>query len=50
MEEKTEKSCNTCGKGMSKSQTALLMLSLFIFATSVYGIITLIKDIYNYFN
>lgn len=37
--------CKTCQRGVFQSKTKLLVISFFVFLTSVYGIYRLIKDI-----
>ena len=41
--------CNTCKKGMSKTQWGLLIFSLYMFGAGLYGTIQIIKDIASLF-
>jgi hypothetical protein len=41
--------CNTCKKGLNKTQTFLLFLGFYILGTSVYGTVILIKNILYFF-
>jgi len=41
--------CKTCGKGLSTTQKSLVVLSLYIIGSSIYGTIQLIKLLYGLF-
>ncbi len=41
--------CNTCKKGLSKTQKWVVVLSIWMFLTSIYGTIELVKNILNLF-
>jgi hypothetical protein len=41
--------CNKCKKGMSNTQWALLIFSLYMFGAGVYGTIQIVKDIVSLF-
>jgi hypothetical protein len=41
--------CKTCKKGMSGTQKWLLVISIYIFTSSIYGTIELIKLIADWF-
>ena len=41
--------CKTCKQGLSKTQWGIASLGIFIFATSVYGIVQIVKDIISLF-
>jgi hypothetical protein len=41
--------CNTCKKGLSETQKWVLALSMYMFITSIYGTIVLIKNIVDLF-
>ena len=48
-EKKTEATtvtgCKTCKKGMNKGQWGILLLGLYMVGATIYGTITIIKDI-----
>ena len=44
-----ENKCRTCSKGLDPNQSWMIILSVFILITSVYGIIELFKDIFGFF-
>jgi len=41
--------CKTCKQGLSKTQWGVVSLGFFIFITSIYGIIQIIKDVASLF-
>jgi len=41
--------CNTCKKGLSETQKWVVALSVYMFLTSIYGTIVLIKNIVDLF-
>jgi hypothetical protein len=41
--------CNTCKKGLSETQKWVVALSMYMFITSIYGTIVLIKNIVDLF-
>lgn len=47
--EQNKKECKQCKKGLNKTQNGMLIIGGFIFATSIYGTIELIKLIFTLF-
>jgi hypothetical protein len=43
------KECQTCKKGLSKSQIGLIFFSMYIFASAIYGTYKLIENLINVF-
>ena len=41
--------CQTCKKGLSKTQISLMLFGFYILGTSVYGTINLVKSILSLF-
>jgi hypothetical protein len=37
--------CNTCKKGLNKSQVGLIIFSMYIFASAIYGTYKIIQDL-----
>lgn len=42
--------CNTCKKGLSKTQIGLIFLSFYILGSCIYGTIKLIGSLFEFFN
>jgi hypothetical protein len=41
--------CNTCKKGLNKKQYGLIIFSMYIFASTIYGTYKIIENLINYF-
>lgn len=41
--------CNTCKKGMSKSQIGLVFFSMYIFVSAIYGTYKIIENLVSLF-
>lgn len=39
--------CNTCKKGLNKSQIGLIIFSMYIFASAIYGTYKIIENLVN---
>lgn len=39
--------CNTCKKGLSKSQVGLIFFSMYIFISAIYGTYKILENIIN---
>lgn len=48
-ESTTVTGCQTCKKGLNKTQISLMVLGFYILGTSVYGTINLVKSILSLF-
>jgi hypothetical protein len=46
----SKKGCKTCKKGLSKANWAMLIFSMYMLFSSIYGTIKLIKEISHYFS
>lgn len=41
--------CKTCKEGLNKTQIGLIVFSMYIFASAIYGTYKIIENLINYF-
>jgi|VirMetMinimDraft_7_1064189.scaffolds.fasta_scaffold05332_2 hypothetical protein len=49
MKEKKEEGCSSCKKGLDIKQKSMVVLSVYIFITSIYGTYKIIQNVVSHF-
>jgi hypothetical protein len=49
MDKKNVKNCKQCEKGMSSTQKWLIVVSIYVMISAIYGTIEIVKNLYSLF-